>query len=787
MQDSSEPQVKSKKLRELLSKQSNSRSITPSRSDLTQSIIQEPNSKNDIGNADEKPREPQEKILNNKNDQKLEIQVDDIRNPVKKDSSSSRSIKDIRNLVERIGSPISHHENHYLEDNQSKSALDSFLQNEMLTSPRSISEKIPNESKKNRPTTENLGGTQKHIDFNKENPEPEHKPAKSNSKNVLVLKENPEIEIPVEQGSFQLPLSKKTPKNNNATNTNEATTPRLRGYSPRKSANFPANLEKGFNELPTEICKFHSSNSIVYICLKDKCGDLLCPLCLYDHQKNKHIGEYEDVNNYHEKIRLKLLDTKSKLIESIEKAATMQTTLQKKENFDLKICEDLDRIEESIIKNIKNYFETLRQEYKNDLFFEYKKQCEDLSKLHERINVTIKNLETELLYLNDENNTSVNCHYLSDLVKKNYLENTSEMQKKLYGIDQHIGIHLKPQRGDSVPKCFSLEVDQNLKSKLMLLLNEGIKLTKIKSVQPNMKKRDTNEDILNYYKDLQKSKDHVEVARSRQLDIIEEVDSPNDKFRARTHSPTRDIVSGSRVLLQTKKDNAQNNLFDIYKMVNTQQQNSDEKDVDLYAMRYLLEYMSQYYNTTKIKIFDHEFFSKLTGITGPIDFFGIDPATIKIENVSEFLNVTSTKHKTIFTSHERIFFIAQDKNLNWILSEIRTNPKMVIVYDFLGKLSRGKSTENIFGILFEIIRSEYRGKLNQNPDHYSWEKKVSNTPSLVVKNSQDTGLLVIKIISNAYQTKDFTNTRVSLNEINMIRKKIDKIFDTKNQGKFVAL
>jgi hypothetical protein len=53
-----EPQVKSKRLRELLNRQSQSRSITPSRSDISQTIYTDAISKIDDANCPEKSRSP---------------------------------------------------------------------------------------------------------------------------------------------------------------------------------------------------------------------------------------------------------------------------------------------------------------------------------------------------------------------------------------------------------------------------------------------------------------------------------------------------------------------------------------------------------------------------------------------------------------------------------------------------------------------------------------------------------------------------------------------------------
>jgi len=216
-----------------------------------------------------------------------------------------------------------------------------------------------------------------------------------------------------------------------------------------------------------------------------------------------------------------------------------------------------------------------------------------------------------------------------------------------------------------------------------------------------------------------------------------------------------------------------------------------EKDLDIPTMKFLLEYMERFYGTGKIKVLDPTFFARLFNIDKLVDFSDFGRRELIFENVSEDLHVEGNRGRCIFTSYEKIFMITQIQNMQWILVEVRSNPKVIILYDFLGKFAKTKFSDNLFTLVLEIIRKEFNEKLGLNPENYLWEKKVASQPMLIVKNLSDTGLLAVKVISNYYQNKEFTSPKVTLNEINLTRKKLEKIFkmydEKKNHDKFVPI
>ena len=428
----------------------------------------------------------------------------------------------------------------------------------------------------------------------------------------------------------------------------------------------------------------------------------------------------------------------------------------------------------------------------------------------------MQNLEEDLKYFAQPEPIPPS-HFLGQLVQKNYYGSSQEVQKALNNIDQRLKHFLAVNRQMNTEKT-TLELNPHLKSKLIVLLNESVKIKRKKTprissateyeVQPKISPQ--NEELIKYYKELQKNDetDKDSSTFSRDLEPIEEQvnETPSvgrgrdsgerntDKRTARTVSPFN--KTGEKPVRDNtfKKinDNISNTVLEVYKTITpkTMTTGAQEKDLDIDTMKFLCEYIASNHNTTKIRVFDHEFFQLLFNTNNPIDFNYIEKGKLYFDMVAEYLTVDpSSKHKSVFTAHERLFFLVYVQP-QWILAEIKTNIKTIIIYDYLGKFAKNRVSEGIFGLLFEIIRYEYKNKLNQNPENFAWEKKFAHHPSLVSKNPNDTGVLAIKIISNAYQNREFTNNRVSPNEIMMIRKKIEKIFknlEEKRPGKFVAL
>jgi len=599
----------------------------------------------------------------------------------------------------------------------------------------------------------------------------------------------------------------------------------------------------------TSACRFHPSNMINYICTKENCGELLCPLCLYEHQKNKHIGQYETINSFYSEARQRLTRAHTNMLGTIEQIVSLQAILSDKSNFDIKIVEDINRIEAGILKTVKQFFDNIREEFTQDLFFDHLKVSDNLNSLHYDLNVAIENLGDDLSKIAHDNATA-DLSLFTHIVQKGYINSPATYKKTLNEIDYKVKQFLKTNQETEASKKLFLEVDPYLKTKITNLLSENFNI--IQNPSPNViyklsrpsneeaktvstphlganKQGDSfisNEKAGSSLNDVDRN--HRGKAETQRGRNVEEDKDNQSTGRSRTTSPFQgqqgrnmgeDYLKmlkpskntpiskggqgqqGSNYFINKKlTDNITNKVLEIYNNSNAHNVSAasfsrnvlQEKDLDIQTMKFLLEYMERFYGTSKIKILDPTFFARLFNIDKMVDFSDFGRRELVFENVSEDLQVDGNKGgRCIFTSYEKVFMITQIQNSQWILVEIRSNPKVIILYDFLGKFAKTKFSENLFTLVLEIIRKEFNEKLGLNPENYLWEKKVASQPMLIVKNSFDTGLLAVKVVSNYYQNKEFTSPKVTLNEINLTRKKLEKIFkmydEKKNHDKFVPI
>jgi len=584
----------------------------------------------------------------------------------------------------------------------------------------------------------------------------------------------------------------------------------------------------------SEFCRFHPSNAISYICIKDNCGELLCPLCLYEHQKNKHVGEYEAIPSFVSDSKQKLIQVRENFLGTIEQIVSLQTTLSDRGKFDLKLVEEIDRIEMSLVKNVKQFFDNIREEYSKDLFFDFPKISDDLNLLHYDLNSAIKTLEEDLQAITKET-PSLNPNLLTHIVQKGYVNSSINYKRSLNEIDHRVKQFMKT--GPNSTRKLHLELNPNLKTKFTALLAENIRFvennpsrtgrlnsndenyyTKTLRIPEKVQEQFesfTNTENMESLPDVEGRKDRLETDIGR----LKTSESQNNDKRTRTVSPwkgppgsqtgtlrvanpssatntAQNSQKGPKNYFANKKltDTITNRVLEMYQSGGHSQQVSKsvgEKDLEVSSMRFLIEYLERFYGTSKIRILDPTFFQRLLGTYDFLDFSDFGRKDLFFDGVNEDLQLESGKGKCVFTSYEKVFILGKIQNTQWVLIEVRNNPKAIILYDFLGKLNKTKFSENVFALVLEIIRREYNSKLGQNPENYLWEKKVAVQPVLIVKNGWDTGILALKVISNCYQNKDFSSGKITLNEITLTRKKLEKIFkmyeEKKNHDKFVPI
>ena len=543
------------------------------------------------------------------------------------------------------------------------------------------------------------------------------------------------------------------------------------------------------------MCKSHLNNNLSYICIKDKCGDMLCPLCLYEHQKYRHVGNYIPINEFYDKAGTNFIEANETLLNSLSRIVNIESLMEKKEKFDLSVAEQLQRTEENIIEQIKLFFNMVRKELSSDVFIDYHETVEMISQLHLKTNTAIQNLITE--WGIKDNKKTTNFDYTPEeskkILKRDYTELTNSLEQTIVSVEKKVNECM-----NSIKKNSRIEVELSpvFQSKLNLLLNESLKIRRMGSaVKPSGHTqmaglRETNEDIILYYKELLQSPDvkrSPEVKKSSQINQDPDLKAQNnfhnnlDVIEEQSESPGRvSLREESIKKLRSKTVSPLRGSSDYLKSQRISH-TSIMKELNKPELNYILDYFVQNYNNHRIKIFGHEFFEKLSGCEGPLPDTNFKISSLNPERVNDILNIKSNKHKTIFSAYEKIFLLLNLKESAWALIEIKTNPKTIIIYDFLGKMVKTQFYENIFEGIFQVIRFEYKTKLNQSADNFMWERKVSFKPTLVVKNDGDSGIVALKLIANSFFNKEFSGNRISANEVSLIRKKLERILRTSSE------
>lgn len=590
-------------------------------------------------------------------------------------------------------------------------------------------------------------------------------------------------------------------------------------------------------------CRVHPNSAISHICTKENCGKLLCQYCTC----SEHAGGYEDLASFPAKIRQELTQTHRRLITTVEQAQDLQGNLGDSNKFGLKFVEDLSSVETAIVRQVHQFFDNLREEFSSQFLFDLPKLLDNLTILRQALDSTIQGVDEDLRSVVKE----VNPQLLSNIVQKDHTVSSMNYKKALSSIEERVKnfIAMNENNRDSMQNL-KLETNPGLVSQLNYLLTDGVRILEKSNTPPQRLSQSKSARTLPLASQLipeakseayrsvpketpsnNKTPERVKVGyfsrrltnfdEKKQAMIEREMQQQQEKEervkeqeqttkkRTRTVSPwknageasskntlTNGFTTGTAVNTMTNIQQTMKTTKSIYGTMNilstsTPQKNNGDRDIDIPEMRFLIDYMEKYYGGSKIKVMDPTFFPALFNISDTMELSDFGRKELFFENVTEELQSGFGKGRCVFTSYERVFLLGRVKGAQWILVEVRSNPKLIILYDFLGKLQKTKFSENLFALMIEVIRREYNMKLGQNPENYLWEKRVATQPTLIVKDMADTGVIALKVISNCYQNKEFSSAKVTINEINMTRKKMEKIFkmyeEKKNHEKFVPI
>lgn len=170
-----------------------------------------------------------------------------------------------------------------------------------------------------------------------------------------------------------------------------------------------------------------------------------------------------------------------------------------------------------MIKNIKLFFENLRDEFRNELFFDQKRLIQEVQDIEKHAEFIRNNLEIDLNNFPEPNEDTNANDALSLMVQRNYGGYATELKHSIESLEDKIEHLHKMKQMEASKRPLKLSINSHLKSKLFVLLSESVQMiadkkkplvqSSKKNTPPRPKKEATDgetDEVLRYYKELEK-------------------------------------------------------------------------------------------------------------------------------------------------------------------------------------------------------------------------------------------------------------------------------------------
>ena len=566
------------------------------------------------------------------------------------------------------------------------------------------------------------------------------------------------------------------------------------------------------------MCQKHPGYMVSFICLQDKCGELLCQTCKNEHQRRKHEGNYETLQNFKKNISGVLNEACESLIESNYNIQQLQAGMDAREKHYIEMGENISKLEENVLNNVREYFETMRQEFEKMVILDVKRVRESLNDLHMTVDNMVNKLKKDIFCLSSRESPQKPLGVISKIVKESYMGSSEDFQTTIHEVQEKVHHFLDHQRKVSKKPRILIKVDQDLYASIIDFLTKKIQLIKSSAskFQPSqitergrtltknsenmresekIKENKLKEHIYNkpeerlsepregkesYRTSYESARSNHKIEEMKRRALTPDLDFPksqNDiginKPRSYTSEPFKSSEKKINTNTRTKSDEEEYNREERHD-IKPHLIEQESREIDAKAMKFLVDHISKVYRSETVKVFDYSFFEDLFKSSSSIDLNNLRKKRLYLENVREHMNMRG-KERCVFTAYDKVLFLLNVETIGWTLIEVRKIPKMIILYDFFGKFVN-KSGENLIEKFFEVIKYEYRMRLNQDVEINMWSRRVSKEPILFSKNLNDTGILVLEMVVNAYQNKDIMKGKVSMDVIKRMRRNVEQIF-----------
>jgi len=628
---------------------------------------------------------------------------------------------------------------------------------------------------------------------------------------------------------------------------------RLRGFtaspiSPRTPTPVPGEGQgggQGGHWQERVMCRKHPGYMISYICVQERCGELLCQECKREHEEEVHEGEFQTLQNFKKSVALQLNQACDSLLNSSSNIEELQIGVKEKEDFYGDLTEKISMLEENVMNNVQEYFGNLKREFENQVYIEVGRTRENLDGLQSTIVSMVVKLKQDFQSLIFEKDSpEISLHKLTKIIKDSYISSSDDFQSEILEVEEKIEKFLNYQKHNSRKKSkTTIEVEGSLLSNLEAVLSKDIRIVKKQSISSeappssqrqergrpgappivNRRNKEKNVNMLNQYKSqneaaassknntltvnlkdlkntgIKGNKTRAMYQKAKKQMNAEGSGGQNDR-KSRTLTPVRDPVMNipekekahtpqwksntmedpnMNIKIRKYSDNSRPDTQRKYSTESDREEDSrvevkEKKEINTELMEYLVEHMSGVYQSNKVKVLPYGFIEKLLNLSEAIDLNNFRKKRPHFDQVAEYLQ-TKGKSKTIFTAYEKVLFLMNVQEMGWTLIEVKRTPKVIILYDFLGKFSINRYGENLMEKIFEVIKHEYKMKLNQDVDIFMWDRKIAKDPSLVEKDPGDTGILTLEMVANAYQDKGALKGKIGDEAVKKMRQNIEKI------------
>eukprot|EP01017_Pseudomicrothorax_dubius_P040028 TRINITY_DN6218_c0_g2_i2.p1 TRINITY_DN6218_c0_g2~~TRINITY_DN6218_c0_g2_i2.p1 ORF type:complete len:628 (-),score=136.46 TRINITY_DN6218_c0_g2_i2:62-1945(-) len=513
----------------------------------------------------------------------------------------------------------------------------------------------------------------------------------------------------------------------------------------------PAQVE---HEEPGLACRTHPSQTLYYVCVKDECHELLCPLCLPAHQKTKHVGEYELISD-------KVHEMSERVQEMTGIAENVERLREKKTRADVE--RTISMFQERCIDLIRIFCENARRAIARVLSEE---SIQAANQQHRR------KLQTLQQILSESNDGLISSAQLSYAI---HLARECE------------GVYLSNEHVSAIVRLADKSVYDELAEVIARTLGvkeveredldrevQGMLMTKCSSpgeVEPGDDENRLSIPLMasgEFPPRLRMSQD-VLIDSTNFLQTASSIKAPPSDFKLIRSIEDKRDAQNSVQEGQTAAKVAQRYGISVSEreIIELETGKAVSREVMRFYTRYLEEkhrklIARQTRGGPTLKVVPLDFFEEFLGASAQ-RFSNAPFSATNSKSAAKYLQEDTN---TSIGNWDRIIFPALLKGDHYVLIEARPKLKKFILFDSLYRLGERLSynTANAMRLLREFFAHEY--------GEVGYVESVGNVPQQVLVNFGDSGIYVAKFLNLIVHQKEPSTQMFGVKENSAFRKRL---------------